>query len=114
MFSCVILLLNPWAMSPSLTELIMKHPHYDVIVAWAEGKPIQRFNLLLNQWRDWPRDVSPGFSPEGQYRIKPQPLTAFQIYMDAAYPGHVCNEPSAAVDRGFTAVINAVKTGELK
>jgi len=46
-----------------------KHPHYNVIVAWAEGKPIEYFNSLEQQWRC---ADNPDFYPHVQYRIKPR------------------------------------------
>jgi hypothetical protein len=30
----------------------MKHKHYDMIVAWAEGKHIQNFNENTGEWQD--------------------------------------------------------------
>lgn len=45
-----------------------RHPHYDVIVAWAEGEPIEYFNSLEQQWQ---RNYDPDFYPHVQYRIKP-------------------------------------------
>jgi hypothetical protein len=49
----------------------MKHKHYDCIVAWAEGKTIQKFNDNKGQWED----VSgpPFWVNSFQYRIKPEP-----------------------------------------
>ena len=48
----------------------MKHKHYDLIVAWAEGKEIQ-FNALDNNWE--PVGSCPIWVEEYQYRIKPEP-----------------------------------------
>ena len=49
----------------------MKHKHYDCIVAWAEGKTIQKFNDNKGQWED----VSgpPFWVNSFQYRIKTEP-----------------------------------------
>jgi hypothetical protein len=60
--------------------MIRKHKHYDVIVAFAEGKVIQE--------RDWEgnwADVSlPRFHPNGDYRIKPEKkpdeIRAYRVY----------------------------------
>jgi hypothetical protein len=52
----------------------MKHKHYDVIVAWAEGQTIQYKSGRLKQWFDWDqKDMAPVFSVEREYRIKPPP-----------------------------------------
>jgi len=48
---------------------VTKHPHYDVIVAWAEGEQIEYFNTLEQQWRC---TDDPDFYPRVQYRIKPR------------------------------------------
>ena len=49
----------------------MKHKHYDVIVAWAEGKEIQ--HIWHGKWHDWDTSNTPGFYEECEYRIKPEP-----------------------------------------
>jgi hypothetical protein len=48
----------------------MKHKHYDMIVAWAEGKQIQ-FNALDNNWK--PVGSCPIWVEDYEYRIKPEP-----------------------------------------
>ena len=48
----------------------MKHKHYDVIVAWAEGKEVQR--KRNDEWEDWNEKFSPAFYPDVEYRIKPE------------------------------------------
>lgn len=88
-----------------------RNPHYDTIVAWAEGKPIQCYTGA--KWRDIDE---PMWAPGNQYRVKPKPRTVLQIYTEAAYPkfdgkwGESAREP---IERGLQAVINAVKSGEL-
>jgi len=49
----------------------MKHKHYDMIVAWAEGKTIQNFNDRRMIWEDVTGD--PYWVNSFQYRIKPEP-----------------------------------------
>jgi hypothetical protein len=49
-----------------------RHKHYDVIVAWAEGKEIQFFDSDENQWRDWGYTSCPSFSVTSECRIKPE------------------------------------------
>lgn len=90
-----------------------RNPHYDTIVAWAEGKAIQWYDERAEKWED---RCNPMWHPLSKYRIKPEPSTAHQIYLDAAYPGTAphSNKPLVeSSERGFQAVINAVKSGEL-
>jgi hypothetical protein len=48
----------------------MKHKHYDMIVAWAEGKQIQNFNENTGEWQDL---IAPPYWIQNfQYRIKPK------------------------------------------
>lgn len=48
--------------------MTIKHKHYDVIVAFAEGKIIQcKFNDI---WRNM---NTPMFKPDREYRVKPEP-----------------------------------------
>jgi hypothetical protein len=46
-----------------------KRPHYDLIVAWAEGNIIQERNWE-GEWQDNP---APKFDLYGEYRLKPEP-----------------------------------------
>jgi hypothetical protein len=55
----------------------MKHKHYDMIVAWAEGKQIQ-FNALDNNWE--PVGSCPIWVEDYEYRIKPEPKPDFFTY----------------------------------
>lgn len=48
----------------------MKHKHYDVIVAWAEGKPIQ-FRFPEELWKDWGSPNGPSFGEHCYWRVKP-------------------------------------------
>jgi hypothetical protein len=48
----------------------MKHKHYDMIVAWAEGKQIQM--MYDGNWSDYPIDCEPAWREEASYRIKPE------------------------------------------
>jgi hypothetical protein len=55
----------------------MKHKHYDLIVAWAEGKDIQWFDAIKMTWQDF----SDGrFYPSTKYRIKPEPKPDVVVY----------------------------------
>lgn len=52
-----------------------KHPHYDSIVAWAEGKTIQVLCSGDHYWYDWKLDdVAPAFCRDNEYRVKPETI----------------------------------------
>lgn len=54
-------------------QMNKKHKHYDVIVAWAEGKEIQ-WRICCDEWIDWKNDTNPPrFDKYAEYRIKPEP-----------------------------------------
>ena len=53
--------------------MIKKHKHYDVIVAWAEGKKIQIKYVMSSDWKDWDSYSCPPFIGLAEYRIKPEP-----------------------------------------
>jgi len=46
-----------------------KHKHHEFMVAWAEGKPIQYWNIDTNDWCDIHR---PSWALFAAYRIKPE------------------------------------------
>lgn len=48
-----------------------RHPHADVIIAWAEGKTVQK-KQPSGHWHDVPE--SPSFYRGYEYRIKPEPV----------------------------------------
>lgn len=50
----------------------MKHKHYDVIVAWAEGKPIQCRPCGETFWSEVMKE-NPTWSDHFEYRVKPKP-----------------------------------------
>jgi hypothetical protein len=47
----------------------MKHPHYECIVAWAEGKTIQFKNCVDT----WTYIANPMWDNYFEYRVKPEP-----------------------------------------
>lgn len=47
----------------------MKHKHYDLIVAWANGEPVQHYSEKDNKWID---NTRPTWSLECEWRIKPK------------------------------------------
>ena len=56
-----------------------KHKHYDMIVAWAEGKTIQ---FRLNNGGPWVDyyGSAPAWHPSSEYRVKPDP-SAYRVAM---------------------------------
>ena len=50
----------------------MKHKHYDMIVAWAEGKDIQFKAFSHSDWEDVDMNGEEWYE-HYQYRIKPMP-----------------------------------------
>ena len=51
----------------------MTHKYNDVVLAWLDGKAIQRYNPNFNNFEDWEcsYDVTPPFG-SGEWRIKPK------------------------------------------
>ena len=67
-----------------------KHKHYDLIVAWAEGKSIQyKWNGGSN-WQDC--GPTPCWYEDTNYRIKPEPKPDV-VYYTLAHPrdGVMCS-----------------------
>jgi len=64
----------------------MKQPHYECIVAWAEGKTIQfkKFHSkdCNGTWADIPH---PSWDIRNEYRIKPEPRPDFSTYLTVSY-----------------------------
>lgn len=56
----------------------MKHKHYEIIMAWAEGKKIQL--MTGNGWQDWVGKFSPHWNDDMEYRIKPEPKPDVVVY----------------------------------
>jgi hypothetical protein len=57
-----------------------KHKHYDLIVAWAEGKQIQV--NWENGWQDLVDLVEPDWAAPYQYRVKPEPKPETNAYVN--------------------------------
>ncbi len=50
----------------------MKNKHYDVILAWAEGKEIDIWDNLDNEWVEC---KTPMWRESNKYRVRPQRIT---------------------------------------
>lgn len=81
----------------------MKHPHAEVIKAWADGKTIQVLcgNAEDSRWIDL--TYSEGnwctFSQDNQYRIKPEEAVRYTIISQKGNAGVAWFEtPSTALD----------------
>jgi hypothetical protein len=57
----------------------MKHKHYDMIVAWAEGKDIQVKVFSHSDWEDVDMNGEE-WHEHYTYRIKPEPKPDFCTY----------------------------------
>jgi len=83
------------------------HPHKDLIIAWANGAKIQRKNVLTEEWTDAAN--SPLWSPDTEYRIKPEPiilqyrkyLTVYNYYVNkrTVYEIVIATDPSYNVEK---------------
>lgn len=62
----------------------MRHPHADLIIAWAEGAEIQWYN---KEHDGWGVVKYPSWCPHEQYRIKPKKP---QWYEDIPAHGVLC------------------------
>ena len=49
----------------------MKHPHAELIKAWADGAVIQQYKANLDEWHD--TSPYPVWDERVTYRIKPEP-----------------------------------------
>jgi len=52
------------------TDTNNRHPHADIIIAWANGETIEF--LDENTWITVDPDIAPTFAPRDEYRIKPK------------------------------------------
>lgn len=78
----------------------MKHPHAEVIKAWADGKTIQ-VRALGGDWRDFTYDGTNflEFSKQFEYRIKPEEAVRYTIISQKGNAGVAWFEtPSTALD----------------
>ena len=50
-----------------------RHKHYDVIVAWAEGKDVEFLDQSVGKWYSLTVDSMVYWSSNNEYRIKPEP-----------------------------------------
>jgi len=49
----------------------MKHKHYKLIVAWAEGFKIER----KDEFNDWEEIENPQWNEDTEYRVQPEKET---------------------------------------
>lgn len=67
-----------------------KHKHYDVIVAWAEGKTVQFKSPADNEWIDVVPSSdasSPAFRSHVEYRIKPETEYRHRAFYPVVFVG---------------------------
>lgn len=63
-----------------MRDINKRHPHADVIIAWANGEDIQW--LSNGKWETLsPNEMAPSFYPSLQYRVKPKTkVIKFRLY----------------------------------
>lgn len=78
-----------------------KHPHYDVIVAWAEGKTIQTWSGEDRTWYDWTLShAAPCFYRDNEYRVKPKTFRYRTYLLKACYnDAHYVESVSEAANK---------------
>ena len=95
----------------------MKHKHYDMIVAWAEGKTIQNFNERRMIWEDL--TGYPYWVNDFQYRIKPTPKPDLCKYVvveaidDGFTKWHTCSPAHANLHLTFDGETKQLKSAEV-
>lgn len=59
-----------------VTDKSKYHPHHDLIVAWAKGAKIQRYDSFTDKWYNVP---NPNWGDNLKYRLKPTTTKDLQI-----------------------------------
>lgn len=54
-----------------------RNKNYDAIVGWANGKEIQIFDSIKNEWVDAPLSKDFTWFDDREYRVKPQMITKY-------------------------------------
>ena len=75
-----------------------RHKHADVIIAWAEGKDVQVWDFIQNEWGDVTVE-SPTWCEDWKYRIKP-PAKKYRV---ALFRRHNCESLVVACNSQVTA-----------
>lgn len=79
----------------------MKHPHAEVIKAWADGEIVQYLSEKKNEWIDlvYTGDAAPAFFASVKYRIKPKEVVDYTIVLPSGVPGaRFMNTAEGALD----------------
>jgi len=50
-----------------------RHKHYEIIMAWAEGKDVEFLDQSVGKWYSLTGDSTVCWSLNNEYRIKPKP-----------------------------------------
>jgi hypothetical protein len=89
----------------------MKHKHYDMIVAWANGQQIQ----IRETGGDWEDIESPSWINGCQYRIKPEAKPDIVKYIvTKAISEGICRWDSATCEYANLCLVFDGETGKLK
>ena len=88
-----------------------KHPHCEVIKAWAEGAEIQ-VKAPGGDWKDC--SSRPSWYEAYDYRVKPEPKPDVRVLWAVAKPRALLPSSIMGKDRDFVKCIYDGGTGELK
>jgi hypothetical protein len=92
----------------------MKHQHYDLIVAWADGAQIQWLSIINCQWEDVDMNGKE-WHEHYQYRIKPRRRPDLYKYVDVrAVTDGICQWTTCLPDEANLGLIFDGETKQLK
>lgn len=96
-----------------------KHPHHDVICAWAAGAQIQWWHKLQQRWVDHIGTAvyGPSWDRDTKYRVKPVLMSLGQIAYEASKSSvvdwdNLYPESRARWNTVAEAIQSAIKSGE--
>lgn len=87
-----------------------KHKHYDLIIAWANGAPVQ---FQVNFTKEWVDIKNPSWSSHYEYRIKPEPNPDVVNYIQAIKDGIRTSGPNQCMGSNLKVIFDG-ETGKLK
>jgi len=79
----------------------MRHKHADVIIAWAEGKPVQCWSDGRKIWIDVEGWEAPSWLDDFEYRVKPQEVVDYTAVDTDNVPAGAFFDSIAQVDESI-------------